>query len=133
MIKNLTDRDVRIIHLPSMTVASIHIANGEGSEQKSHEILDKFIKDTNLKNIYPSARCFGFNNPDGVADNDPSHGYERWISIPDDMDVLDPFVKKHLSGGIYAAHMISMGAWDDGWLLLHKWVSDSEKYDFRWN
>ncbi|MBE6809688.1 MAG: hypothetical protein E7521_01350 [Ruminococcaceae bacterium] len=133
MKKTLTDRDIRIIYLPPMTVASIHIANGEGSEQRSAEILDKFIKDNNLKNVYPSARCFGFNNPDGVPDNNISHGYERWISIPDDMDVTLPLVKKHLNGGIYAAYMIPMGAFDEGWLPLHEWVSNSEKYDFRWN
>lgn len=78
-LNKLTDRDVRIVYLPPMTVASIHIAAGEGSEQQSAEILDRFIKDMNLKAIYPSARCFGFNNPDGLPDNDPAHGYERWF------------------------------------------------------
>ena len=132
-LNKLTDRDVRIVYLPPMTVASIHIATGEGSEQQSAEILDRFINDVNLKAIYPSARCFGFNNPDGLPDNDPAHGYERWISIPDDMEVPLPFVKKHLNGGIYAAHMIPMGAWDEGWLPLHEWVSDNKTLDFRWN
>lgn len=123
---------VRIVTLSSMTVASIHTAIGEGSEKKSAEILDQFIKDIELQQIYPSARCFGFNNPDGLQDNDPAHGYERWISIPDSIDVPSPLVKKHLEGGIYAAKKVPLGAWDE-WLSIHEWVSGSEKYDFRWN
>ena len=131
-LNKFTDRDVRMIYLPPMTVASIHVADGEGAEQSSAEILDKFISDVNLRNIYPAARNFGFNNPDGVPDDNPAHGYERWISIPDDLDVPEPLVKKRLEGGVYAARMIPMGAWDEGWLPLHEWVSNSKNYDFRW-
>ncbi len=115
-----------------MTVASIHVANGQDSEQRTAEILDKFIAGMNLKEIYPAARNFGFNNPDGIPDNDPNHGYERGISIPDDLEVHEPLVKKHLDGGAYAAYMIPMGAWDEGWQPLHEWVSNSKNYDFRW-
>ncbi len=130
-LSRLSDRDVRIIYLPPMTVASIHIANGEGSEGISAKILDEFIRGSNLKSVYPAARNFGFNNPDGLPDNDINHGYERWISIPDDMDVPSPLVKKHLDGGLYAAHMIPMGAWEE-WGWLHDWVSNSDRFDFRW-
>ena len=132
-LSKLTDRDVRILYLPDMTVASIHMANGEGAEQATAEMLNQFIVDSNLKQYYPAARCFGFNNPDGVPDNDPTHGYERWISIPNDLEIHAPFVKKRITGGIYAAYMIPMGAWDAGWRSLHSWVCDSAKYDFRWN
>ncbi len=135
-LNKLTDRDVRIIYLPPMTVASIHTIgqdeSGNHAEYTSAVILDDFIKKTNLKTIYPAARNFGFNNPDGIPDEDPAHGYERWISIPDDMEVPAPLVKKHLGGGIYAAHVIPEGAWDEGWLLLHEWVSNSDHFDFRW-
>lgn len=135
-LNRLTDRDVRIIYVPPMTVASIHVIgqdeNGNHAEYTSAVILDEFIKNTNLKTIYPSARNFGFNNPDGISDEDPAHGYERWISIPDDMEVPAPLVKKHLEGGIYAAHAIPEGAWDEGWLPLHEWVSNSDRFDFRW-
>jgi len=126
-------QEVRVIYLPPMTVAAIHIVNGEGSEQVSADILNEFINKVNLKCIYPAARNFGFNNPDGIPDNDPAHGYERWISIPNDMEVLEPLVKKHLDGGIYAAHTIQMGAWGEEWLRLHEWVGSSDcYYDFRW-
>ena len=125
-LNKLTDKDVRIIYLPPMTVASIHIvgqdANGEHAEYSSALILDDFINKTNLKTVYPAARNFGFNNPDGVPDDNPAHGYERWISIPDNLEVPAPLVKKHLEGGMYADHMIPMGAWDEGWMPLYNWV-----------
>lgn len=132
----LTDRDVRIVYLPPMMVASIHIvgqdANGEHAEYTTALILDDFIEKANLKTVYPAARNFGFNNPDGIPDNDPAHGYERWISIPDDMEVPAPLVKKHLDGGMYAAHVIPMGAWDEGWMPLYNWVDSNDRFDFRW-
>ena len=110
-LNKLTDRDVRIVYLPPMTVASIHIvgqdADGEHAEYTSAVILDEFIEKTNLKTIYPSARNFGFNNPDGISDDNPNHGYERWISIPDNMEVPAPLVKKHLDGGPAISLLIS--------------------------
>ena len=136
-LRVLTDRDVRIIYLPPMTVASIHIvgqdANGEHAEYTSAAILDDFVAKTNLKAVYPAARNFGFNNPDGIHDDDPAHGYERWISIPDDMKVPAPLVKKRLDGGLYAAHVIPVGAWDEGWMPLYNWVdSGGCRYEHRW-
>ena len=135
-VTKLTDRDVRIVYLPPMTLATIHMVgqgvNGEQAEQTTAVIMDEFVKNTRLEKVYPAARHFGFNNPDGVADDDPNHGYERWISVPDEMEVPAPFVKKHLDGGMYAARVIPMGAWDEGWEWLHEWVANSDKYDFRW-
>jgi hypothetical protein len=122
--------------MPPLTVASIHIigqdANGEHAEHTSALILDEFIMKANLKEIYPAARNFGFNNPDAIPDDDPAHGYERWISIPDDMEVSAPLVKKHIDGGLYAAHVIPFGAWDEGWLPLHQWVEENNHYIGRW-
>ncbi|MDD4474217.1 MAG: effector binding domain-containing protein [Eubacteriales bacterium] len=126
------------MYLPPMTVASIHIvgqdANGEHAEYTTAMILDDFIEKANLKFVYPAARSFGFNNPDGIDDNDPAHGFERWISIPDDMEVPAPLVKKHLEGGMYAAHVIPMGAWDEGWMPLYNWVDENnDRYVGRWS
>lgn len=137
-LNKLTDRDVRIVYLPPMTVASIHIVgqdtNGEHAEYISAMILDDFIEKTNLKTVYPAARSFGFNNPDGIPDNDPAHGFERWISIPDDIKVPAPLTKKHLEGGMYAAHVIPMEAWDEGWMPLYNWVDENkDRYVGRWS
>lgn len=59
------------------------------------------------------------------------HGYERYITIPDDMEVPLPLTKKHFSGGIYAGVTIPMGDWDV-WMKLHEWVGNSDNYEFRW-
>ncbi len=135
-LDHLTERDVRIIRLPPMTVASIHVigqdADGNHAEEVSGRIQDRFIAQNDLLNIHPCVRVFGFNNPDGLPDDDPGHGYERWISIPEDMEVPAPFVKKHFSGGLYAARAISMGNFEE-WGRLHAWVASSEIYDFRWD
>lgn len=132
-MNRLTDHEVRVVYLPPMTVASIHIVGGENSEERSAELLDRFIADKRLREFYPAARCFGFNNPDGIPGNMPTHGYERWISVPESMEVPVPFVKKFLCGGTYAAYTITMGEWDAGWHLLHRWVEENNMYDFRWN
>ena len=127
---------VRSITLPSMTVAAIHVVgqdeNGNHAEHTGGALMEDFIRKTNLKSVYPAARRFGFNNPDGIPDDDPAHGYENWVSIPEDMEVPAPFVKKRLEGGLYAAKTIPDGAWDEGWLPLHGWVDASDTYDFRW-
>ena len=130
-LNKLTDRDVRIVYLPPMTVAAVYAAGEEpGPELVTDDLLQKFIQDTKLQTMYPAARHFGFNNPDEPVHGD-GHGYERYITIPDDMEVPAPFVKKHFVGGLYAAHTIPMGAWDE-WMLLHSWVNSNDRFDFRW-
>ena len=130
-LNKLTDRDVRIVYLPPATVASAYAVGCEpGPELATVDIVDKFIKDTNLKDKYPASRHFGFNNPDEPVHGE-GHGYERYITIPDDMEAPSPLVKKHFVGGLYAAHTIPMGAWDE-WFALHEWVGENDHYEFRW-
>lgn len=64
-LNKLTDRDVRIVYLPPATVASAYAIGCEpGPELVTDDMMQKFIKDTNLKLIYPASRHYGFNNPD---------------------------------------------------------------------
>ena len=129
--KKLTDCDVRIIYLPPAAAAAAYAQGAEpGPELVTADIVDKFIADSGLASVYPAARHYGFNNPDEPVHGE-GHGYERYITIPDDMEVSLPLVKKRFVGGTYAAHTIPFGEWDE-WLLLHKWVVDSERYEFRW-
>ncbi len=130
-LNKLTDRDVRIVYVPPATVAAVHTKGTEpGPELITAEIVDKFILETKLKENYPASRHYGFNNPDEPVHGE-GHGYERYITIPDDMEVPSPIVKKHFVGGLYAARTIPMGAWDE-WFALHEWVGNSERYEFRW-
>jgi DNA-binding transcriptional MerR regulator len=130
-LNKLTDRDVRIVYLPPTTVAAAYAVGCEpGPELVTDDMIQKFIKDTNLESIYPASRHYGFNNPDEPVHGE-GHGYERYITIPDDMEVQLPLTKKYFKGGVYAGVTIPMGDWDV-WMKLHEWVCNSERYEFRW-
>ena len=119
--------DVRIVYLPPATVAAAyHI--GDDPEQHAHTMIDKYVRDTGLCKNKPDLRHYGFNHPNPV-DETGYHGYEIWVTIPDDMEVPFPLTKKHFAGGLYAAHMIAMGNFNE-WEWLFDWVSKSEKYEF---
>lgn len=119
--------DVRIIRLPSSAVASAHFI---GDEPEAHvsEMIDRFVSEHNLCKIKPDLRNYGFNHPN-PKDDSGYHGYEMWVTIPEDMEVPEPLVKKNFEGGLYAAHMIQMGNFHE-WEWLFNWVSDHEKYTF---
>lgn len=121
----LSDRDVRIVYLPPSAVASYQYV-GEDPEMHCNQVIDKFVLDTGLIQIKPDIRHYGFNAPNPV-DETNDHGYEVWVTIPDDMEVTSPMIKKHFEGGLYAAHMIPMGAFEE-WSWLCEWVKNNSKY-----
>lgn len=123
IVENL--KNVRIVLLPACTVASYHF-KGENPEETVGAQMDKFVRESRLYELKPDARLFGFNHPNPSA-NSPQYGYEDWVTIPEDMEVPAPLVKKHFVGGLYAAHTIKFGDFHE-WNLLHKWVIDNEKY-----
>ena len=116
---------VRIVLLPPCTVASYQFA-GDDPEETVGEVMDMFIRSSKLYEIKPDARMFGFNNPEPQPGSD-YHGYEDWITIPDDMEVASPIVKKHYDGGLYAAYTINFPDFYE-WNFLKEWVKNSEKY-----
>ncbi|WP_242954322.1 GyrI-like domain-containing protein [Clostridium oryzae] len=118
-------RNVRIVLLPPFTVASYHFV-GENPEETVGDVLDKFVCESKLYEKKPDARMFGFNHPN-PSPSRPHHGYEDWVTIPDDMEVPAPLVKKKFDGGMYAAHTIAFPDFHE-WNLLSKWVEESDKY-----
>jgi DNA-binding transcriptional MerR regulator len=120
-------KDVRIVHLPPSAVASFHYI-GENPEETVGDVVAKICKDINLYNIKPDAKMIGFNHPNPSKDRQ-YHGYEVWVTIPDELDIPAPLVKKHFKGGLYAVHMITMPNFHE-WGDLDAWVHDSEKYTF---
>lgn len=118
--------DVRIVYLPPAAVASSHYI-GENPEHNASEPLDKFVKESGLCGIKPDLRHYGFNHPNPSEDK-PHYGYEMWVTIPDDMEVPLPLVKKKFQGGLYAAHMIQMGNFHE-WEWLWKWAYSNPDYD----
>lgn len=124
--------DVRIIYLPPSTVASVQ----EYCEEPEHTAggkIDKFVRESNLLEHKPDLRHLGFNNPcyQNPPEGQPDHGYEVWVTIPEDFTVPDYVVKKNFEGGMYAAHMIKMGDFHE-WEWLVKWVENSEEYEPNW-
>lgn len=125
-LNRLTDKDVRIVYLPPAAVAAYQYI-GDEPEMHCHCVMDKFVLETGLIKIKPDTRHFGFNAPNPV-DETGYHGYEVWVTIPDDMEVPAPIVKKHFEGGLYAAHMIPFGYFEEwGWLC--EWVQNNPKYE----
>lgn len=123
--------DVRIVYLPPMTVATAS-ATGENCEGKAGDMISRFVMERNLLKVKPDLRQFGFDCSAGKTGvGQSSYKYQVWVTIPDDMDVPEPLVKRTFTGGMYAAHMIVMGNFDH-WRLLYEWVKSSDKYENDW-
>ncbi|MDR0292877.1 MAG: effector binding domain-containing protein [Oscillospiraceae bacterium] len=131
-MNKLTDKDVRIVYLPPSDVAAYQ-AEGDEPEAQAGRVVNRFVLDSDLPRIKPDLRHYGFNAPNPDM-NDPSgaHGYEMWVTIPEGFDLPAPLVRKHFGGGLYAAHMIPMGAFEE-WAWFERWVQDSEKYAYNGN
>jgi len=126
-LNKLHDKEVRIIYLPPAIVASIHCIGGV-PEIESGNLLHEFIRETKLYEKKPDFRHYGFNNPNGNMADGSDHGYERWVTIPDDYEIKPPFTKKQFGGGLYCAYMIPMGSFDE-WSKLYDWAQNNEKYE----
>lgn len=119
--------DVRILYLPPATVASAHYIGDEPEEVVSKWMND-FIQSNQLTRRKPDIRHYGFNHPNPI-DETGYHGYEAWVTIPPEMEVPFPLVKKQFPGGLYAAHMIPFGSFHE-WDLFLAWIMHSERYEF---
>jgi DNA-binding transcriptional MerR regulator len=127
-IERLTDKDVRIVYLPPATMAAYQY---EGDEPEWHvnKVVDGFVRETKLPEVKPDVRHYGFNAPN-PSDETGAHGYEMWVTIPDDMEVPAPLHKKAFPGGLYAARAIPFGAFEE-WDRLFQWVGKSDQYAYR--
>ena len=120
---NVKPTDLRIVRVPPMAVASIHCV-GEKPEDAAGKIINDFVRDTDLFALKPDARCFGFNN-----DRDGVHGYEFWISIPNDMEVPAPLVKKRFDGGLYGVYTSNPVDFDE-WQVVYSWVGSNGAFTY---
>ena len=121
--------NVRIVLLPPFTVASFHQI---GKNPEESDELSDFIRESQLYEIKPDARFFGFNHPNPGVRDDGLYGYEQWVTIPDDEDIvltLPPtLTKKHFDGGLYAALTINFPEFHR-WNDLVRWVNESDRYE----
>lgn len=123
-------KDVRIVRLPAMTVASYR-AESETPEKDCFDVMNKFVLENSLHKK-SGFRHFGFNNP-SPSENNPVYGYEIWVAIPADFDVPKHLVKKQFEGGLYASITTKMGEIGERWKQLYNWVKNSDKYDVDFN
>lgn len=122
------DLNVRIIRLPPMTVASCHCI-GEDPEEQAFGLMTDFVQKIRLYDLKPDARMLGFNRPNPGVLEDGTHGYEVWVTIPEDMELPEPFVKKHYNGKrLYAVTTIRFPEFQI-WGDLINWVNNSEQYE----
>ena len=119
--------DIRIIRLPPFTVASNHYI-GRDPEEVVDKPVDRFIRDSGLYNIKPDARYFGFNHPNPGILEEGIHGYEVWVTIPDDMEVPEPLTKKKFPGGLYAVMTIRFPEFQR-WADLARWAENNGIYE----
>ena len=118
-------KDVRIVHLPAATVAAAHFI-GDDPEDKAGKMIADFVRENRVWEKFPGLRLYGFNHPNPI-DETGFHGYEFWVTIPDDLEVTPPIQKKHFPGGTYCAHMIQMGNFHE-WAWLDEWVRTNGEY-----
>ncbi len=124
---NIKNLNVRIVQLPPFTVASYHYI-GQDPEEKVGDVLTEFAQKSRLYELKPDSRMFGFNRPNPGVLKDGTHGYEGWVTIPDDMEVSLPIAKKHFDGGMFAVMAIpfpEFHLWGD----LISWVNNNPLYE----
>lgn len=129
-LNKLTDRDIRIVYLPPATVAAYQYV-GDEPEMHVNQVIDRFVRDNDLIHVKPDLRHYGFNSPNPV-DETEYHGYEMWVTVPEDMIIPEPLIKKRFEGGLYAAYMIPFGAFEE-WGRFVEWVQNSTAYEYRGN
>lgn len=122
--------DVRIVYLPPATVCSSH-AIGPNAEDVAGPKMDAFVRASGLADIKPDLRMYGFNHPNGTQPDGSDHGYEVWVTIPEGFAVSEGLTVKQFPGGLYAAHMIPIGNFEE-WQWIVTWVEDSPDFEPRW-
>jgi DNA-binding transcriptional MerR regulator/DNA gyrase inhibitor GyrI len=122
--------NVRILHLPPMTVASYHYT-GPDPEETAGGRMSRFLRESRLYDLKPDARMFGFNHPNPGILEDGLHGYEVWVTIPEDLPLPEDIIRKSFPGGLYAALTIRFPEFQY-WQELNRWVEASEEFDIDW-
>jgi DNA-binding transcriptional MerR regulator/DNA gyrase inhibitor GyrI len=121
-----TLRDVRVIYLPPCTVAASHYF-GDNPEDHAWASLAEYVRSSQLFQAKPDARIYGFNNPSPVGSE--TYGYEFWVTIPEDFAIAPGLIRKQFAGGLYAAHSIRMGDFQE-WQLLAHWIQNNPDYAY---
>jgi len=133
MANEMATKNVRIVYMPPMTMASASVQDGNTEKIKdyinyvknpavkgkvtSRDVIKQFIDDMDLFRIKPDARVFCFHNePKLMFGNHTIDGNGVWVSVPDEME-LPPILRKvKFNGGLYA---VCVGDFDIDYWTKH--------------
>ena len=120
----MTLKDVRIVDMPAMRVASALGYGTEPENQAATMILD-FAKKIGLAPGDADYRTFGFNNPN-PSPGSPNYGYEMWLVVGPEAEAAEPITIKDVPGSKYAVTRFT-GLSNIGrvWRGLVAWFEDS--------
>ena len=124
-LEKAKEKNVRVVFLPRMTVASAY-AISDNPWEATKSIIKKFTKDVDLFKIKPDYRNFGFGNH-----REGHWVYEIMVSIPDDLDVPAPLMKSIYPGGLYAGYISNPVDFDADMNIARKWVENSDIFEWR--
>lgn len=131
MDKIKTDQklEVRIVQLPRMIFAAYQVES-DSPEDDCTKVMHAFIQKHQLDQKL-GFRHFGFNNPDPTKDN-PIYGYEIWATIPKDLEVPAPLVRKEFRGGLFVSIPTKMNEIGERWGQLWEWVQQNRDFELDW-
>ena len=107
---------VRIVYRPTETVAKMWCEGCDPPDENAKNIMEKFIRDTDLFNTKPDFKVFSH----GVGNESGSWFF---VTIPENMEVAAPFKKAPFDGGLWAVVTVTREN-NDGWAAIDKWNSD---------
>jgi effector-binding domain-containing protein len=117
-------RDVRIVDLPSMRVAS-SLGFGKEPEDQAWRQMQAFAASAGIRLGEKGGQTYGFNSPDPAAGSE-NYGYEIWLPVRADVEAKPPIQIKQAPGGKYAVTRFT-GLSNIGhvWRELAAWFEDS--------
>lgn len=109
------EKAVRVVYYPTETTAMLRCETAWGPLNANEEAtIKKFIHDTNLIKIKPDFKIIGCHN-------------DFYVTVPEDLEIPEPFVKTILHGGLYAAITVTPQNKYD-WQMFDIWLKDNEDY-----
>lgn len=121
---------VRLVQLPRMIFAAYQVESNY-PEDDCTKVMHAFIQKHQLDQKV-GFRHFGFNNPEPTKDN-PVYGYEMWATIPRELELPSPLVRKEFSGGLFAAIPTKMNEIGERWGQLCEWAKQNEDFVMDWS
>jgi len=89
---------VRIVYRPTEIVAKMWCEGCDPPDENAKMMMEKFIRDNDLFRIKPNFKVFSH-----------GHGTGSWffVTIPENLEVFEPFIKAPFEGGLWAVTTIT--------------------------